>query len=286
MPGPQPSTLFYDAECGLCRALTGLILVWDRGRRLRPVALQDPAAAERLSDLSEEERMRSWHLLSADGERRSGGDALAPLFAELPRGARLAQLAGHFPAAADRLYALVAGNRDRLGPLVPARLRNRAEETIRRRTEDSSHGAEDDGAGSASPAPGSVAETGPDPPAPEPDLLAPEPRSSGQPARAPDGVPAPGFPEPPGKDPGALPKDRDPHHVLNNPVVDDPDLTEWPDPYETREDPRDPVDPDGMPFGEEPHPATGSISTSEPHPSQDPEAGERWEGPKRDKLDR
>jgi hypothetical protein len=56
-------------------------------------------------------------------------------------------------------------------------------------------------------------------------------------------------------------EERDPHHALNNPV-DNPDETEWPDPYEQRPDPR---------FDEE-HPATGSESTSEPHPSQDPEA--------------
>jgi hypothetical protein len=66
--------------------------------------------------------------------------------------------------------------------------------------------------------------------------------------------------------------ERDPHHDLNNPVGE-PDETEWPDPYEKREDPRD-----------EDHPPTGSQSTSEPHPSQDPEA-EPWEGPKRDKVD-
>jgi hypothetical protein len=66
--------------------------------------------------------------------------------------------------------------------------------------------------------------------------------------------------------------ERDPHHDLNNPVRE-PDETEWPDPYEKREDPRD-----------EHHPPTGSQSTSEPHPSQDPEA-EPWEGPKRDKVD-
>ena len=47
-----------------------------------------------------------------------------------------------------------------------------------------------------------------------------------------------------------------------------------------------PPDPDSRPFGEEPHPPTGSTSTSEPHPAHDPEAGDRWEGPKRDKLDR
>jgi hypothetical protein len=66
--------------------------------------------------------------------------------------------------------------------------------------------------------------------------------------------------------------ERDPHHALNNPVGE-PDETEWPDPYERREDPRD-----------EDHPQTGSTSTSEPHPSDDPEA-EPWEPPERDKLD-
>ena len=85
--------------------------------------------------------------------------------------------------------------------------------------------------------------------------------------------PPTGFPEPPGKDPGDRSRDRDPHHALNNPVGE-PDPTEWPDPYDQREDP---LDPDG-------HVPTGATSTSEPHPSQDPEA-EPWEGPKRDKID-
>ena len=102
-------------------------------------------------------------------------------------------------------------------------------------------------------------------------------------APQPDEKPPTGFPEPPGIDPGDHSRDRDPHHALNNPVGT-PDETEWPDPYDQREDPRDPPDPDGAPFGEQPHPQTGSRSTSEPHPSEDPEAA-YWEGPKRDKLD-
>jgi hypothetical protein len=36
--------------------------------------------------------------------------------------------------------------------------------------------------------------------------------------------------------------------------------------------------------GDAGHTQTGATSTSEPHPSQDPEA-EPWEGPKRDKVD-
>jgi hypothetical protein len=70
---------------------------------------------------------------------------------------------------------------------------------------------------------------------------------------------------------------------LNNPVGE-PDPTEWPDPYERREDPRDPPNPDNAPFGAQRHTAPGSTSTSEPHPDQDPEAIPH-EGPKRDKLD-
>ncbi|HZC19540.1 MAG TPA: hypothetical protein VE225_07495, partial [Rubrobacteraceae bacterium] len=67
-----------------------------------------------------------------------------------------------------------------------------------------------------------------------------------------------------------------------NPITE-ADLTEWPDPYDHREDPRDPGE--EMVFGGEAgHTQTGATSTSDPHPSQDPEA-EAWEGPKRDKVD-
>jgi hypothetical protein len=100
----------------------------------------------------------------------------------------------------------------------------------------------------------------------------------------PEAKPPTGFPEPPGKDPGDRTGEENPHHVLNNPVGE-PDPTEWPDPYDQREDPRDPVDPDGMPFGEAPHTPTGAESTSAPNPKQDPEAQPWAEGPKRDKLD-
>ena len=70
-----------------------------------------------------------------------------------------------------------------------------------------------------------------------------------------------GFPEPPGKDPGDISQDREPHHVLNNPVGE-PDPTESPDPYDKRED----------------------AEERDPHPSQDPEAPDP-EAPERDKLD-
>jgi hypothetical protein len=75
------------------------------------------------------------------------------------------------------------------------------------------------------------------------------------------------------------PRPRDPHHALNTPVTD-PDPTEWPDPYDHREDPRNPDPSDPLPLGDVPHTPTGSISTSEPHPDQDLE-GRPQKGPTR-----
>ena len=81
----------------------------------------------------------------------------------------------------------------------------------------------------------------------------------------------------------ALGMAQGPDHQPNNPVgAADP--TEWPDPYDHREDPRDPEG-EEQPFGAEIHPPTGSQSTSDPNPKQDPEAQPWAEGPKRDKLD-
>jgi hypothetical protein len=92
-------------------------------------------------------------------------------------------------------------------------------------------------------------------------------------------------PPKPSVEPGNISLDREhPHRALSNPVVD-PDETEYPDPFETREDPRDPIDLDDAPFGEEAHPPTGAVSTSEPRPASDPEVGDRAEPPKRENLD-
>jgi hypothetical protein len=110
--------------------------------------------------------------------------------------------------------------------------------------------------------PGSEAKE-PTPPAPKPP--APKPAK-------------PKAPPKPASEPGNISGDAEPHHALNNPVGE-PDETEYPDPFEKRDDPRDPVDPDGEPFGEEPHPQTGSESTSEPPASLDPD---RVEPPDRD----
>ena len=100
----------------------------------------------------------------------------------------------------------------------------------------------------------------------------------------PESNPPAGGPEPPDKESRARAREGEPHHALNNPVGE-PDPTEWPDPYDRREDPRDPVDPDADSLVEAPHPQTGAESTSEPNPKQDPEAQPWARPPNRDNLD-
>lgn len=126
-------------------------------------------------------------------------------------------------------------------------------------------------------------------PAPKADKPAPKPAPKAKPAPEPKAAEPPrttgtDAPPKPEAEPGNITGGKDPHHALNNPV-DDPDLTEYPDPYDKREDPRDPVDPDDAPFGAEPHPPTGAGSTSEPPLEQDPEVEDGGRPPRRENLD-
>jgi len=99
--------------------------VLELNRRVRPVALQDSLAAELLPELSAEERMRSFHLVDSSGRVHSAGDGLAELIPILRRS----------PRVADRLYWLVAGNRDRLGRFIPDIARRQAARRIAARTD-------------------------------------------------------------------------------------------------------------------------------------------------------
>jgi predicted DCC family thiol-disulfide oxidoreductase YuxK len=127
MPAAPPWPVLYDAECGLCRTLLAGLLRWDRGDRLRPVALQAPEADELLADLPAAARIESWHLVSPAGERYSGGEALPPLLRLLPGGRAPAAVFARFPRLTDRGYRWVATHRVGLSRLLPARLKRRAD---------------------------------------------------------------------------------------------------------------------------------------------------------------
>ncbi len=127
--------ILYDDECNFCRATLGLLLAWDRKRRLRPVAIQSEEGTKLLAEIPEEERLLSAHAVISGGPGVvSGGAAAGPVLRLLPGGAPLADLADRVPSVTDRSYRWVAENRERLSRLVPAVLKDRAGGLVRERS--------------------------------------------------------------------------------------------------------------------------------------------------------
>ena len=114
----SPAAILYDADCGFCKWSLGVFLRWDRGGRLRPVALQDAEADQLLGEIDAETKMASWHLVTSDGTVHSAGRAVEPLMRLLPAGRPFAAAARAMPGLTDRGYAFVAARRTPLGKLV------------------------------------------------------------------------------------------------------------------------------------------------------------------------
>ena len=127
---PTTTTLLYDADCGICRWLLSKILAWDRDGVLRPVPIQSEEGGRLLADLSEGERMASWHLIDPDGIRHSAGAGLPQLFRRLPGGAPLAAITDRAPRVSERGYRWVADHRSRLAKPLTDGARRRADERI------------------------------------------------------------------------------------------------------------------------------------------------------------
>jgi predicted DCC family thiol-disulfide oxidoreductase YuxK len=107
--------VLYDGDCGFCRWSLDRLLRWDRGGRLRAAPIQSREGDRLLADLSRQDRLASWHLMTPDGRRYSGGAATGPLVRLLPAGAPVALIAETFPRSTDRLYRWVTRNRHTLG---------------------------------------------------------------------------------------------------------------------------------------------------------------------------
>ncbi|MEX2555622.1 MAG: DUF393 domain-containing protein [Actinomycetota bacterium] len=112
------TTLLYDADCGFCRWTSDRVRRWDRRGALRVLPIQSSEGQTLLGDMDEEQKMASWHLVGEDGVVRSAGAGVAPLFRLLPGGAPLAVMAGLFPKSTDRIYRLIARNREKLGRIL------------------------------------------------------------------------------------------------------------------------------------------------------------------------
>jgi predicted DCC family thiol-disulfide oxidoreductase YuxK len=117
VPAAQRIAVLYDRDCGFCKWALNKILVWDRRRRLRPVAIQSDEGNHLLAAIAPERRLESWHLVT-DGEVRSAGAAAPQLFEALPGGRPLAALLRAFPRLTERAYRWVAEHRVLLARLL------------------------------------------------------------------------------------------------------------------------------------------------------------------------
>jgi predicted DCC family thiol-disulfide oxidoreductase YuxK len=133
-PSDTHWTVLYDADCGFCRTALAVILLADRHRRLRPVALDSAEADWLLGDLVPEQRDASWHLVSPAGRRESAGAAGAPLLRLLPGGSVPAAALARAPAMTQRAYRWVAEHRSTFSRALPAAVKDRATKLIERRS--------------------------------------------------------------------------------------------------------------------------------------------------------
>ncbi len=77
-------TLLFDGECRLCRTFARLVSWWGRSRGLRVLPFQQREGRLLLHDFSEEEVLRSAHLVLRNGAVLSGPAAFPALLDRLP----------------------------------------------------------------------------------------------------------------------------------------------------------------------------------------------------------
>jgi predicted DCC family thiol-disulfide oxidoreductase YuxK len=116
--------VLYDGDCGFCSVILALLLTWDRANRVRPVSIQSARGEELLIDVTRQDRLKSWHLIDAEGALHSGGAGIHVVLDALPWGAPIARIARRFPTATSSAYEWVASHRVLLGR--PLRVRPRA----------------------------------------------------------------------------------------------------------------------------------------------------------------
>jgi predicted DCC family thiol-disulfide oxidoreductase YuxK len=111
--------VLYDHDCGFCRWTLGVLLLWDRRRRLWPAPIAGAAGDRWLARMPVEERLASWHLVEAGGVVSSGGRALAEVLRYVRGGRPVAWLLRLAPRVVERAYRFVADHRSAFSRLVP-----------------------------------------------------------------------------------------------------------------------------------------------------------------------
>ena len=89
-------TIIYDGDCRFCTSQIGILRRLDWGKRLGFISLHEPSVSVRFPDLSYEQMMEQMWVISTDGKRFGGADAVRYLSRKLPSLYLLAPVL-HFP---------------------------------------------------------------------------------------------------------------------------------------------------------------------------------------------
>jgi predicted DCC family thiol-disulfide oxidoreductase YuxK len=89
--------LAYDADCGSCTRFRNLVDILDKYERIDFMSLTEADQKGLLDVIPAPQRYDSFHLIFANGEAKSGSEALLELIVILPGGKMLSPTIKYFP---------------------------------------------------------------------------------------------------------------------------------------------------------------------------------------------
>lgn len=82
---PNADVVIFDGDCRFCRAQVDRLRRFDGGERLAYMSLHDQRVKERYPDLSHSQMMEQMWVVTPDGFKAGGADAVRYLSRRLPR---------------------------------------------------------------------------------------------------------------------------------------------------------------------------------------------------------
>jgi predicted DCC family thiol-disulfide oxidoreductase YuxK len=118
--------LAYDADCGPCTRFAHLVNSLDKHEKIDFISLTIADQQGLLDGISAPLRYRSFHLISPNGEAKSGSEALLELISILPGGKIISPIINYFPGG--KLIVRFIYNRfSRLHDRVSCRIDNKSD---------------------------------------------------------------------------------------------------------------------------------------------------------------